>query len=91
MPRYMLKRIWGPATEAEMLDNALRSKRVRNDRFLDITWEHSHVVADDDGRVISYCVYEAPSVERVLEHASATGGHFVDDVLPLTDDVVPAP
>lgn len=87
MARYLLKRIWGPASDAEMLENALRSKRTRDERFLDITWDHSHVVADDDDRVISYCVYDAPSVERVLEHASATGGHFVDHVLPLSDDV----
>ncbi len=87
MARYLLKRIWGPANEAEMLENALRSKRVRDETFLDITWDHSHVVADDEGRVISYCIYEAQSEERVLEHASATGGHFVDHVLPLTDDV----
>ena len=70
-----------------MLENSLRSKRTRNHSFPDITWDHSHVVADDDDRVISYCIYVAPSVERVLEHASATGGHFVDHVLPLTDDV----
>ena len=87
MARYLLKRIWGLASQAEMLENSLRSKRTRNHSFPDITWDHSHVVADDDDRVISYCIYVAPSVERVLEHASATGGHFVDHVLPLTDDV----
>lgn len=87
MARYLLKRVWGPAGEADMLANGLRSKRMRNDNFLDITWDHSHVVADEDGRAISYCIYDAPSVERVLEHASATGGHFVDHVLALTRDV----
>lgn len=87
MARYLLKRIWGPASDAEMLENALRSKRTRDERFLDITWDHSHVVADDEDRVISYCIYQGPSVERVLDHASATGGHFVDQVLPLTDDL----
>lgn len=90
MARYLLKRIWGPASESAMLENALRSKRVRNNTFLDITWDHSHVVADEDGLVISYCLYEAPSVERVLAHASMTGGHFVDHVLPLAADVAGA-
>ncbi len=69
--RAVPKRIWGPASEGAMLENALRSKRVRDASHLDITWEHSHVVADEDGRAISCCVYGAPSVERVLEHASA--------------------
>lgn len=90
MARFLLKRMWGPASAPEMHDHALQSKRTRDASFLDITWDHSHVVADGDGRVISYCIYEAPSAERVLDHASATGGHFVDHVLALSDDVAGA-
>lgn len=72
MARYLLKRIWGPASEEAMLAReGPAAKRVRDASCLDITWKHSHVVADDDGRAISYCVYDAPSVERVLEHAGA--------------------
>lgn len=87
MARYLLKRIWSASSDDAMLENALRSKRVREADFLDITWDHSHVVADETGRAISFCIYDAPSVERILEHASVTGEHFVDHVLPLIADV----
>lgn len=88
MPRYMLKRMWGHQTDAEMLEHGRRSKQVGTE-FPDITWDHSHVVVDDEGRAVSYCVYEAPSAERVLEHASVTGGHVVDRVYELAEDLSP--
>lgn len=86
MARYLFRRQWGAKTETEMLEGALRSKRMGRD-FDDITWEHSHVVADADGNVISYCIYEAPSADRVLDHAALVGGHFVDRILDLDADI----
>ena len=86
MARYLFRRQWGAKTETEMLEGALRSKRMARD-FDDVTWHHSHVVADGDGNVISYCIYEAPSADRVLDHAALVGGHFVDKVFGLDDDL----
>lgn len=89
MSRYLLKRMWGEVSDPEMADNARRIV-VADEGFDDITWEHSHVVIDDVGRCISYCVYEAPDAERLLAHARATGGHFVDEVFEIAGDVSPA-
>lgn len=86
MARYLFRRQWGAKTETEMLESAVRSKRMARD-FDDITWDHSHVVADADGNVLSYCIYEAPSADRVLDHAAVVGGHFVDRVLDLDADL----
>lgn len=86
MARYLFRRQWGAKTETEMLEGALRSKRIGRD-FDDITWDHSHVVADADGNVLSYCIYEAPSADLVLDHAALVGGHFVDQVMDLDADL----
>ena len=89
MPRYLLKRKWGEVSDAAMADNARRMVAVADDGFDDITWEHSHVVVNDAGRCVSYCVYEAPEAERLLAHAKASGGHFVDEVFEIAGDVSP--
>jgi hypothetical protein len=89
MQRYLLIRSWGEVSEEQMLDNGRRSKVVRNEGFPDIVWEHSHVVTDRDGKVRSYCVYQAPSEERLYEHAAAVGGHFVDEMFEIGGDVSP--
>jgi hypothetical protein len=89
MPRYLLIRSWGEISEDQMLDNGRRSKLVRNKGFPDIVWEHSHVVTDRDGNVLSYCVYQAPNEERLHEHAAAVGGHFVDEIHEIGGDVSP--
>jgi hypothetical protein len=46
-------------------------------------------VTDRDGKVRSYCVYQAPSEERLYEHAAAVGGHFVDEMFEIGGDVSP--
>ncbi len=89
MPRYLLIRSWGEVSEKEMHDNGRRSKLVRNEGFPDIVWEHSHVVTDRRGTVVSYCVYQSPNEERLQEHAAAVGGNFVDEILEIARDVSP--
>ena len=90
MPRYLVKRMWGQVSDAEMVENARRSLALTEDGFQDIAWEHSHVVTDGEGRCVSYCVYGAPTAKRLLEHAEATGGHFVDEVFEIGGDLSPA-
>ena len=65
-----------------------RSRGLTESEFPDITWEHSHVVRTSDG-MRTYCVYAAPSVERVKAHAAAAGlpAH---EVFELLIDVDPA-
>ncbi len=42
-----------------------RSKELQIDEFPKITWEHSHVIVDENGMAGTYCVYEAPDEETV--------------------------
>ena len=88
MPRYIVQRNLGKVTEQELEAAARKSKQVREASFPDITWEHSHVVETKDG-MRTFCVYSAPSVERVKAHAKAVGMP-ADEVFNLLTDIDPA-
>lgn len=89
MPRYVVERVFDPLTQDELDATNARSKRLIVNDFTDVTWEHSHVCADDDGTVRSYCVYDAPSVGRVMEHADALGSHTIVRVSEIAGDIDP--
>ena len=87
MPRYLIVRKFS-VTETEMPRIGKKSKQVG--RGLDgIVWEHSHVVVDDDGTVMTYCVYEAPTEEMVREHSRDLGRHTIDNIHEIAGDVTP--
>jgi Protein of unknown function (DUF4242) len=87
MPRYLISRVLGDVTEAELDTAADLSRRVRTDQFPDIEWEHSHVVRTSDG-LTSYCVYVAPTAQRVRDHAAAAGLP-ADEVHEIARDLLP--
>ena len=67
-----------------------RSREIAENELPEITWEHSHVVVDDSGKVRTFCVYEAPSEAVVREHSTRLGQHDVDSVDEIVGDVTPA-
>ena len=77
-------------TEPEMGPVGRRSRELTEVDFPEITWEHSHVVVDDDGKVRTYCVYDAPTEEIVREHATRMGQHVIDSLEEIAGDVTPA-
>ncbi len=89
MPRFVIERDFGRVGDDEIQEIAARSKVTGIEQFPDITWEHSHVVADADEVIKSFCVYSAPSAERLHEHAGAVGGHEVVRVYEIVGDVTP--
>jgi hypothetical protein len=90
MPRYLVERAFDPCTQAELDAAVVRSKRILSSDFRDVTWEHSHVCADADGNVISFCVYAAADEARVREHADQLGGHTIIRVIEIAGDIDPA-
>ena len=88
MPRYLIERTFTVSIE-EMPPVASRSKRIVNTEFPDITWEHSHVVVTDDGRVRTFCIYSAPDEEMVREHSKELGDHIIDVIHEVAGDVSP--
>jgi hypothetical protein len=89
MPRYMIVRSFD-VTEPEMEGVGRRSRELTEGEFTEITWEHSHVVVDDDGKVKTYCVYTAPSEDMVRQHSRRLGSHQIDALAEIAGDVTPA-
>jgi hypothetical protein len=72
MPRFLMERTVGDVTREELDRIAARSQQIREERFPEITWEHSHVVRTPEG-LKAVCVYESPNAESVKAHAAALG------------------
>ena len=89
MPRYMIVRSFDVG-ESQMPAVGRRSREIVEDELPEITWEHSHVVVDDSGRVRTFCVYDAPSEAVVRDHSSRLGQHRIDSIDEIVGDVTPA-
>jgi hypothetical protein len=89
MPRYLIVRKF-EVDETQMPPIGRRSRELVEGEFPEITWEHSHVVVDDDGLVVTYCVYEAPNEEIVREHSTRLGRHEIAGLQEIAGDVTPA-
>ena len=89
MPRYMIVRLFD-CTEPEMPTVGRRSRELVENEFEEIVWEHSHVVVDDDGKVRTYCVYDAPTAEMVVAHSDSLGRHEIASIEEIAGDVTPA-
>lgn len=89
MPRYLIERDFGSVGDDEIREVAARSKLTGIEEFPDIGWEHSHVCSGDGGAIKSFCVYSAPSAERLREHADRVGGHEVTRIYEIAADITP--
>ena len=89
MPRYLIVRKF-QVGESEMPTVGRRSRQVIEQQFPEITWEHSHVVVDDEGAVSTYCVYAAPSKEAIRAHSDQLGQHTIGSLEEIAGDVTPA-
>jgi len=89
MPRYLIVRSFD-VTEDQMPSVGRTSRVLTETTFPEITWEHSHVVVDDQGLVKTFCVYAAPSEQMVRAHSAALGQHTLDLIHEIAGDVTPA-
>jgi hypothetical protein len=89
MPRYLIVRSF-EVGEDQMPPVGRRSRELTEQEFPEITWEHSHVIVDDEGLVHTYCVYEAPNEEIIREHSRMLGQHTLDELQEIAGDVTPA-
>jgi hypothetical protein len=88
MPRYLVERLFHVSMD-EMPMAGRRSKELTVVEFPEITWEHSHVVVDDEGAVKTYCIYAAPNEEIVRRHAVELGLHDLQRISEIAGDVSP--
>ncbi len=92
MPRYLIERTWDDMEEEEMASKGRLSKHIltADEKFSAITWEHSHVVIDEDGQLKSFCVYSSPNTELIREHAELLGDHKIGGIYEIGGDISPA-
>jgi hypothetical protein len=88
MPRYLIERSFTVPQE-QMNAVGRRSRDIAAERYPAITWEHSHVALGDDGRVMTFCVYDAPDEDVLLDHARDLGDHEVLRISEIVGDVTP--
>jgi hypothetical protein len=88
MDLYVIRR---PSAWAnmEVLERAgARSARIGNDEFADrVRWIRSYVVKEADGRVGTFCIYEAADGHAIREHARRVGMPG-DDFYPVITTVI---
>lgn len=72
MPRYLIERAVGDVSRAQLDEVVEQATRIREERFPDISWLHTHVVRTAEG-LTAFCVYEADDPTRIGEHADAIG------------------
>ena len=89
MPRYMIVRSFD-VTADEMPGVGKRSRELVDSEFPEIVWEHSHVVVDANGKVRTFCVYDAPNLDLVRAHSRRVGQHEIDSIDLIPGDVTPA-
>jgi hypothetical protein len=86
----LIQRHFGPLGHDEMDAVGTDSKRIINESFPEITWEISHVVADEDGNITTFCIYQAPDEDTIRSHANALGRHEIKALYEIGGDIAPA-
>jgi len=90
MQLYGILRRHGWASGDELGEAANRSTVEGDKDGSGVRWIRSYVLAEDDGRVGTFCVYEADSPEAIREHADAADLP-VDEIITIADTVVVRP
>jgi hypothetical protein len=90
VPRYVVERMIEPETFSLGPKLSQKALRLIDEQFGGLAWVHSHIVeADDSGKVRTFCIYDSPNEQMLIDHAAAIGGHKVLNVYPLAGDVDP--
>jgi len=87
MKLYAIVRRNGWRSAAELEEAAARSTNVGEEMSDDIRWIRSYVLDEGDGRVGTFCIYQASSPEKVREHAERADLP-VDEVIAIADTVI---
>jgi hypothetical protein len=88
MDTYVILRRSAWADGDELGEAAERSRKVGDEEMSDdIAWIRSYVLAENDGKVGTVCIYQASSEDAVREHANRAG-LAADEVIKVADTVI---
>ena len=88
MDLYVIRRPSAWANLEELQAAGGKSARIGNDEMSDrVRWIRSYVVRELDGRIGTFCIYEARDGESIREHARRVGMPG-DDFYPVVTTVM---
>jgi hypothetical protein len=88
MQLYVIRRPSAWADGDELKAVAARSARIGDDEMADrVRWIRSYVVQEADGRLGTFCIYQARDEDSIREHARRVGMPG-DQIFPVLDTVV---
>ena len=95
MDLYVIRRPSAWANIKELEAAGAKSAKIGNEQMSDrVRWIRSYLVNEADGRVGTFCIYEARDAESIREHAKRVGMPG-DEFYPVAATVVvradPAP
>lgn len=74
MKLFVIRRPSAWANGKELETAAAKSARIGNEEMPDrVRWIRSYVVNEPDGRLGTFCIYEAKDAESIREHARRVG------------------
>ena len=88
MNLYVIRRpsAWANLKELEIA--GAKSAKIGNEHMSDrVRWIRSYVVNEPDGRIGTFCIYEARDAESIREHARRVGMPG-DEFYPVATTVV---
>jgi hypothetical protein len=90
MDLYVIVRRNGWATPGDLQEAAARSTEEGDKEGSGVRWIRSYVLAEESGRVGTFCIYEADSPDTIRAHAAAADLP-VDEIVPVADTVIVRP
>ena len=88
MDLYVIRRPSAWANLAELEAAGAKSAKIGNEEMPDrVRWIRSYVVKEADGRLGSFCIYQAKAPESIREHARRVGMPG-DEIFPVVNTVV---
>lgn len=88
MQLYVIRRPSAWANLQELETAGAKSARIGNEDMPDqVRWIRSYVVNEPDGRIGTFCIYEARDEESIREHARRVGMPG-DEFYPVANTVV---
>ena len=88
MDLYVIRRPSAWANLQELEAAGARSAKIGNDEMSDrVRWIRNYVVKEPDGRIGTFCIYQARDPESIREHARRAGMPG-DQIFPVVTTVV---
>ena len=88
MDLYVIRRPSAWANLAELETAGAKSAKIGNEEMSDrVRWIRSYVVKEPDGRLGSFCIYQAKDPQALREHARRVGMPG-DEIFPVVNTVI---